>query len=120
MITLKPWSEADLAVLEACNTPEEKKYLGGPESPKRLLKRNSDYAHHTVAGETRMFCIDFEDKQAGSIGYWEKQWHGETVYETGWAVMPQFQGRGIAGQATAALIALLTPEARHRYLHAFP
>lgn len=120
MITLRPWSEADLPVLEAGNTAEEKKYLGGPESPERLLKRNHDYARSTVPGETRMFCIDHEGRPAGSIGYWEKQWQGTTVYETGWAVVPRFQGLGIAGRAAAALIALLRPEARHRYLHAFP
>lgn len=120
MIVLRPWTEADLPVLEACNAPEQKKYLGGPESPARLRKRNRDYARHAVRGETRMFCIDHAGKPSGSIGYWEKQWQSETVYETGWAVMPQFQGLGIAGEATAALIALLKPEARHRYLHAFP
>lgn len=119
-VTLRPWTEADLPVLEACNTPEEKKYLGGPESPERLAKRNRDYAHHAVPGETRMFCIGHDGRPAGSIGYWEKDWRGAAVYETGWAVMPQFQGLGIAGKATAALIALLQPEARHRHLHAFP
>jgi TetR/AcrR family transcriptional regulator len=67
-VTLRPWTEADLPVLEACNTPEEKKYLGGPESPERLAKRNRDYAHHAVPGETRMFCIGHDGRPAGSIG----------------------------------------------------
>lgn len=120
MIVLEPWREDDLHVLEALNTPEQKKYLGGPESPERLLKRNRDYARIVIPGETRMLRIDHGGSPAGSIGYWEKDWQGETVYETGWAVMPQFQGRGIAGQAILALIALLKPEARHPHLHAFP
>ena len=119
-VTLRPWTVADLPVLEAGNTPEEKKYLGGPETPERLLKRNRDYAEHAMPGETRMFRIDHKGRPAGSIGYWEKDWRGSVVYETGWAVMPQLQGLGIAGKATAALIALLKAEARHRHLHAFP
>jgi RimJ/RimL family protein N-acetyltransferase len=120
VIRLRPWSEADLPVLEACNTPEEKKHLGGPESRERLSKRNCDYARIVIPGETRMFCIDHDGAPAGSIGYWQKEWQGEIIYETGWAVMPQFQGRGIAHAATAALIAILRPEARHPFLHAFP
>ncbi|WP_119272178.1 GNAT family N-acetyltransferase [Taklimakanibacter deserti] len=120
MTTLRPWSEADLPVLEACNTSEQKKYLGGPESPERLLKRNRDFAQIVIPGETRMFRIDHEGSPAGSIGYWRKEWRGETVYETGWAVMPHLQGRGIAHAATAALIAILRQEAQRRFLHAFP
>lgn len=120
MIELRPWTETDLPILEACNTPEQKKYIGGPESHERLVKRNQDYATIVRPGETRMFRIDWKTLPAGSIGYWEKQWNGEVVYETGWAVMPQFQGQGIAAGATASLIKLLKQEARHRFLHAFP
>lgn len=120
MIDLRPWSQTDLPVLAACNTPEQKKYLGGPESRERLIKRNRDYAAIVRPGDTRMLRIDYLGEPAGSIGYWEKDWQGERVYETGWAVMPQFQGKGIAGDATAALIVILRNEARHRFLHAFP
>jgi RimJ/RimL family protein N-acetyltransferase len=56
----------------------------------------------------------------GSVGYWEKEWRGETVYETGWMVLPEFQGRGVAAAATAAVIDAAREERRHRYLHAFP
>jgi RimJ/RimL family protein N-acetyltransferase len=120
VIALSPWSEDDLTILEACNTPEQKKYLGGPETHERLLRRNRDYARIAIPGETRMFRIDDDGRPAGSIGYWEKDWQGNTVYETGWAVMPRFQGRGVALAATLALIAVLKPEARNPCLHAFP
>jgi RimJ/RimL family protein N-acetyltransferase len=56
----------------------------------------------------------------GSVGYWEKDWRGEQVYEIGWSVLPAFQGRGIAGTATAQAIAEARAERKHRYLHAFP
>ncbi|WP_420803227.1 GNAT family N-acetyltransferase [Streptomyces spiramyceticus] len=56
----------------------------------------------------------------GTIGFWDQTWHGEAVYETGWSVLPEFQGRGIAAGATAAAIELARAEGRHRFLHAFP
>jgi RimJ/RimL family protein N-acetyltransferase len=120
VIALIPWSVDDLAIFEAGNTPEQKRYLGGPESRERLMKRNRDYARIVIAGEARMFRIDHESVPAGSIGYWQKHWQGAAVYETGWAVLPQFQGRGIAYAAALALIAVLRREARHPHLHAFP
>jgi RimJ/RimL family protein N-acetyltransferase len=40
------------------------------------------------------------------------------VYETGWNVLPPFQGRGIA--AAAATVAAAGAEREHRYIHAFP
>jgi RimJ/RimL family protein N-acetyltransferase len=30
----------------------------------------------------------------GSVGYWQREWHGEEIYEIGWMVVPEFQGRG--------------------------
>jgi RimJ/RimL family protein N-acetyltransferase len=57
---------------------------------------------------------------AGSVGYWEKEWRGGTVYETSWSVLPEFQGRGIAAAATRQVIDAARAERRHRYLHAFP
>jgi RimJ/RimL family protein N-acetyltransferase len=57
---------------------------------------------------------------AGSVGYWERSWRGEQVYEIGWAVLPALQGRGIAGSATARAIALARSAGKRRLLHAFP
>jgi RimJ/RimL family protein N-acetyltransferase len=41
----------------------------------------------------------------GSIGYRERTWRGETVYETGWDILPEFGGRGLATAAGVAVIA---------------
>ena len=57
---------------------------------------------------------------AGSVGYWERTWRGEQVYEIGWSVIPAFQGRGLAGAATTQAIGMARSEMRHRFLHAFP
>jgi RimJ/RimL family protein N-acetyltransferase len=42
------------------------------------------------------------------------------VYETGWFVLPAYQGRGIAAAATALTIDAARAERKHAFLHAFP
>jgi RimJ/RimL family protein N-acetyltransferase len=59
-------------------------------------------------------------ESVGSIGYWDRESTEGQVYETGWAVLPAFQGRGIATIATAEVIERLRAEQKHRYLYAYP
>ena len=56
---------------------------------------------------------------AGNVGYWKTEWEGEAVWETGWFVLPEFQGKGGATQATRLLVAHVSKLGR-RYLMAFP
>ena len=56
----------------------------------------------------------------GTIGVWASEWAGEPISETGWMILPAYQGRG---HASAALAALLDRErAEHRWgdIQAFP
>jgi RimJ/RimL family protein N-acetyltransferase len=116
-VAIEPWTDADLPVLRAQNTPEMTRYLGGPESDEKLLDRHRRY----VAGSD-MFRIVLLPERAvvGSTGYWEKSWQGEDVYETGWAVLPGYQGRGIALAAVRAVVARAAAEGTRRSLHAYP
>jgi len=66
-----------------------------------------------------MFKILVEGEIVGTIGYWEKDWQGEQAYETGWSVFPEYQRRGIALEATLAIIEKARDGTR-RTLHAFP
>jgi RimJ/RimL family protein N-acetyltransferase len=59
-------------------------------------------------------------EKVGSVGYWERESHEGRVYETGWTVLPEFQGRGIATVATAQIIELVRALRKHRYLYAYP
>jgi RimJ/RimL family protein N-acetyltransferase len=56
----------------------------------------------------------------GSVGYWTKKWRDEEVYEIGWMVVPEFQGRGIAAAATAQAVEQAKRDYKHRFMHAFP
>jgi RimJ/RimL family protein N-acetyltransferase len=54
------------------------------------------------------------------IGFWTTPWRGGTVWETGWGVLPAFQGRGLAARAARAVTERARAAGEHRYLHAYP
>jgi RimJ/RimL family protein N-acetyltransferase len=61
-----------------------------------------------------------EREAVGTVGYAERIWQQQVVYEMGWNVLPPFQRRGIAVAAATAAVARARTERKHRYLHAFP
>ncbi|NUS71890.1 MAG: GNAT family N-acetyltransferase [Corynebacteriales bacterium] len=118
-IRLEPWDEGDLALLRRINTPEMRKYVGGPETEAQVLARHSRYLN---LKNGRMFRIELlpEGEHVGSIAFWNRIWRGEEVYETGWNVLPEFQGRGIGMAAVHAIINTARHDNKHRWLHAYP
>lgn len=122
-VRIEPWGEGDLPLLEALlGDPEMMQHLGGPESHEQLVERQARYERLADSATDRMFKIIDEatGEAVGSVGYWERVWRGEPVYEMGWSVLPAFQGRGIAGMATAQALARARSAGKHRFLHAFP
>jgi RimJ/RimL family protein N-acetyltransferase len=120
-IRLRPWSADDLWLLRRTNSPEMTAQLGGPESEEKLAERHERYQR--IDGDAgRMFVIVTEPggEAVGSIGFWGQTWQGEPVYETGWGVLPEHQGRGIAAAAARLLIAEARERGNRRWLHAFP
>ncbi|GAA4199185.1 GNAT family N-acetyltransferase [Actinocatenispora rupis] len=117
-VRLVPWSEADLALLRRINTPDMRRYVGGPETAAQVEARHRRYL--ALPGG-RMYRIELPDgTPAGSVAYWSRQWHDTPVYESGWNVLPEYQGRGVATAAVLAVVAAARADGRHRFLHAFP
>jgi RimJ/RimL family protein N-acetyltransferase len=120
---IEPWGGGDLPLLERLmGDPAMTKHLGGPESPEKIAERQGRYERLADSGKGRMYRIVEADTgvAAGSVGYWEKEWRDDIVWETGWSVLPEFQGRGIASVATAQAVEAARSERTHRFLHAFP
>jgi RimJ/RimL family protein N-acetyltransferase len=118
-IRIEPWAEGDLPLLQQCvGDPEMMKHLGGPESPEKIAERQARYERP----DSKQFRIVDEatGEGVGWVGYWERDWRGEQVYEIGWAVIPAFQGRGIAPSATLEAIAIARSERNRRFMHAYP
>jgi RimJ/RimL family protein N-acetyltransferase len=109
-------------MLRRANTPELTAYLGGPETEEKLLDRHRRYLDLPGTGKGRMFRVVLEPsgEVAGSVGYWEKDWQDQTVYEIGWTVLAEFQGRGLATAAALAAADRARAELRPAYLHAYP
>ena len=116
-LRLERWADGDRELLgRLLGDPAMMEHLGGPESPQKLDERQQRYVHR----ESGMFKVLLDGEAVGSVGFWEREWRDEQVYEIGWSVLPEFQGRGIAGRATALAIKLAAADGRHRWLHAFP
>src|SRR5688572_5575894 len=97
LIQLRPWSEGDLPLLhKLLGDPAMTEHIGGPETAEQIIKRHGRYLALTNPDEDQMFAILVDGEPAGSIGYWLRESPGGTVYETGWSVLPAYQGRGVA------------------------
>ncbi|WP_226531611.1 GNAT family N-acetyltransferase [Microbacterium paraoxydans] len=121
-LRLRLWSENDLDLLHAANTPAMTGHLGGPETEDQIVERHARYLRLVAAGEARMFVIEDAGGSAlGSIGHWRMQWRQEPALEAGWFVLPEAQGRGVASDALALVVddACAHREGR-RFLTAFP
>ncbi|MFD6115245.1 GNAT family N-acetyltransferase [Streptomyces yangpuensis] len=123
-IRLEPWSAADFPLLERTNEPAMTRHLGGPESAEQLRDRQHRYealsAREPSAGRMFRVVLEATGESVGSIGFWERQWRREPVYEAGWGILPEFQGRGLAVAALTELLAHVRAHGNRADLHAFP
>ncbi|MFE3774620.1 GNAT family N-acetyltransferase [Streptomyces sp. NPDC059122] len=119
-VRIEPWTAADLALLHKANAPEMTRHLGGPETEEQLIRRHRRYLAADGPGRMYRILLLPQREAVGTIGFWETQWQGAAVYETGWGVLPGFQGRGIAATAVRQVLAAAAAEGRHRVIHAFP
>ncbi|MFJ7268620.1 GNAT family N-acetyltransferase [Streptomyces sp. NPDC099050] len=121
-VRLEPWAEDDFWLLLRKNEPAMTGHLGGPETEDKLRDRHRRYLALSARepGAGRMFRVVADGESVGSVGFWERLWEGEEVYETGWGILPEFQGRGLAAGAARALVAHAGAHGTRRHLHAFP
>ncbi len=121
-VELRPWSDDDLPMLQRLmGDPALTEFLGGPESPEKILERHERYLTGSRRGQGMMFAIlaGPEKEPAGMIGYWEHDSDGILAWETGWSVLREFHGQGVATQAARLVIRVARRAGKYRYLHAF-
>ncbi|OLC16461.1 MAG: GNAT family N-acetyltransferase [Actinobacteria bacterium 13_1_40CM_66_12] len=121
-VRLVPWTEDDFALLVRLNAPEMTEHLGGPETLEQLERRHMRYVAAADSYSSYIFkaMLEPEGVQVGGVNFWDREWNGEEVYEMGWGVLPEFQGRGIASAAIAQAVELARATKRRAAVHAFP
>jgi RimJ/RimL family protein N-acetyltransferase len=123
MIDLQPWSDDDLWVVERfLSDPNMTEHLGGPQSHGQILEAHRRFLNTGTSGAGQMLKVVLEPASGviGNIGFWDKTWRDQLVYETGWMIFPEYQGRGFASKALAMLLGRLRGDHTRRFLHAFP
>ncbi len=120
-VALQPWAEDDLPLLQKLlGDPGMMAHLGGPESPEQIARRHQRYLQLPETDHMFKIVSSSTSESLGSIGYWEKTWRDRPIYETGWFILPAYQGQGIATKAGAAVIEHARRKHRHQFMHAFP
>jgi RimJ/RimL family protein N-acetyltransferase len=120
-VLLRPWSEDDLGLLiRLMGDPEMMAHLGGPETPEQISARHARYLAMQGQDRGEMLVLVLAGLAVGSIGYWLGGGHGEPVWETGWSVVPEAQGRGVAKAGVRSLLERLRATPGISELHAYP
>lgn len=120
-LLLEPWADEDLELELRGNTPELTAHLGGVVPDDAIVARHRRYLKLAANGTGQIFRIALPDApMVGNVGYWEREWRGGQVYEMGWLVLSEFQGRGVASAAVLLAAGHARATGRHRHVHAFP
>src|SRR5687767_10719301 len=84
--------------------------LGGPQSQERVADQLKRDVETVLAGSAwiKMILLDRSAQVAGTVTLYSH----ESVSEIGWMVLPEFQGRGIAGEAVRMVLALARADGR--------
>ncbi|MFC3798809.1 GNAT family N-acetyltransferase [Cohnella sp. GCM10012308] len=117
-----PWSAGHLELLHYMNAPEMTAHLGGQETEAQIAERHERYMRIAGKGTGRMFAVVLLPgrEPVGTVGYWDRTWAGEQIYEMGWGILPAYQGRGLATYAVAKTIEHVRAQGARRTIHAFP
>lgn len=120
-VQLRRWSENDAALLRRGNTPEMTVHIGGPETESEVISRHERYLRLWETNEARCFVVTDGSESLGAICCWKTTWRDQDVFEAGWFIVPEAQGRGLGSAAVRLLIDDTRAHAQgRRLLTAFP
>jgi RimJ/RimL family protein N-acetyltransferase len=96
--------------------------LGGPRPKEDIEQAHARSLVLAAEGECWPMKIipDGSDVPAGNVDIFRSSHDGEDVYEIGWMILPEFQGRGLASQAVHEMLGRARNARKFGRLHAFP
>jgi len=97
-------------------------HLGGPLDPAAVPPVHASRLERIERGDTWYFAIRLvpDGPLVGSVCLWHDEHHPPGTSEAGWAVLPGYQGRGIAKAALRELILRARADGRWGEIHAWP
>lgn len=119
---LVTYTDDDIGLIEALECdPENMRHLGGPVDRERIPEIHARRLATVAKGEW-YFKIVLEPggPPAGTIGIWSARWREREINETGWMVLPAFQGQGVASRALELILSMARSTDRFGRIHAFP
>ena len=123
-VSIRRWSNDDLPLLERLmGDPVKTGHLGGPETREEILARHERYVRAKETsrqGPIYAITVGPNAQAVGSIGYWQRMWKGQQLWELRWALLPEFQGQGIVARAIRLVCDHARQVGKARFLHAFP
>jgi len=121
---LRKWGEEDWPLLVRLNAPDMTEHLGGPETDDALRRRQERYVAAAYSETRSVLCftvvLEPDGIAVGNVNLWERDWQGRPVYEMGWGIVPEYQGRGLATAAVTEAIEVARSSGRRDAIHAFP
>lgn len=99
-LVLRGWTEADFAPLAAYYSDEDSvRFVGGVSEPWAVWRRMASFIGHWQLRGFGKFAL--EDKASGKFAGWCGPWYPEgwPEPEIGWALVPEFQGKGLITEA---------------------
>jgi RimJ/RimL family protein N-acetyltransferase len=98
--------------------------LGGPLPREGIEEKVLKDAAEAAADHSWIFMIvpDESDPStvAGNVVLWTNEEQGDPYSETGWMVLPEFQGRGLGKAAVRLLLERAREDERWGLVHAYP
>jgi RimJ/RimL family protein N-acetyltransferase len=121
-IRLRPYVDADRWLTEAIETsPVMMADLGGPLPAADIPGIHERRLEGMAADRLWYFTVDLEPegRTVGTICLWSDAVEGGQRSEAGWAILEQFQGRGLATEALRQLVERARIDGRWGDIHAF-
>jgi RimJ/RimL family protein N-acetyltransferase len=102
--------------------PQMMAELGGPRTREEIQRAHTKSLVLAAAGECWPLKVipDGSMFAAGSVAIFPSSHGGESIYEIGWMILPECQGRGIATEAVRAVLQLAQAQRKFGQVHAFP
>lgn len=96
--------------------------LGGPRPREDIERAHAKSLVLAAQGECWPLKVipDRSTSVAGWVVVFPSSLDGEPMYEMGWMVLPEFQGRGIGSEAVREILGKAREERKFGPLHAFP